>query len=73
MTSATDLLVKQITQKIPGASVAVASAGGLYELVVTAPKFAGMDRADRAALVYGAIERVPLELLARVAAIECRT
>ena len=71
MTNASDLLERQIKQKIRDATVRVSREDGAYTISVVSRSFDGMCRADREAAVYNTLSAVPLSLLAKIVRIEC--
>ncbi len=66
-----DLLVDAVTRGVPGSVVRVdPGPDGGYTVTVRADRLNPLGRADREAVVYSAMARVPLSLLARVRAID---
>lgn len=73
MSRARELIEGEIRRNIPGAVVITEDEPPGISVTVTAQKFAGMVRGDREAVVYAAMGRCPLTLLAKVVSIKCRT
>lgn len=71
MTRGEDVLYETLARRFAACGVATGPAG--YHLTVRDEAFRGLDRADREGVVYDALGRVPLELLARVGGITCLT
>lgn len=69
--NAARLLVSVVSRKLPGAEVTATSTSTGLCLAVTSKQFRGLDRADREAMVYASLDKVPLELLARIVQITC--
>jgi len=61
-----------IRRKIRDAHVTVTFDGSGYHLLVAAESFGLLDKADREAAVYAAIQPLPLGLLAKITGIDTR-
>jgi len=65
------LIAQQISRKIKNASVTVTRVGPHFEVTVKSDLFLGLPPIERQQRVYLALDRVPVEVLARVCAINC--
>lgn len=71
--SGADVLVAAVRRRLPGANVSVARAGNRYTLAVVSDRFARLPRPEWQRVVYAALDKVPLDLLAEVGEISCST
>jgi len=69
--TASELLTGLIRRRVPRADVAVIPLEDKYAIRVVSDHFQGADTAERQSIVYKALDRAPLELVARISNIEC--
>lgn len=69
--SGPDVLFAAIRRRLPGARIEITLVGNQYVLSVASVTFSRLSNVDRQGVVYAAMERVPLDLVARVADIFC--
>jgi len=66
-----ELINSLIKRKIPRATVSLEPADDGYRLKVVSDHFRGAQLTDRQSMVYQALDRAPLPLLAKIMAIDC--
>lgn len=66
-----DLLAQTVKKKFPAGSVRVEPTDQGYEVNVSAEQFRGKSAADCQLEVYQALERIPINLIAQISAINC--
>ena len=68
--NAAELLTTAIKYRLPGATVSVdLTLEGKYKVNVVHPSFGRLARADREAVVYSALNRIPFQLLSKITSI----
>jgi acid stress-induced BolA-like protein IbaG/YrbA len=72
MSQSITLLNRLISRKLPGADIAIRLGHDGYEITVVYEDFASDARADQEAEVYEALDKAPVELVAKIASIKCR-
>lgn len=71
--TAAQLITTAIRRKFIGSEVVVTSGTSGYSLHVAAKHFDRLSPGDAQAQVYATLDRLPIEVVARIATIECRS